>query len=70
MIFDFVCFIDGAPVNRGAEAWQLVKGADGWRILALTLMVSSRAIIPPRTVSAPLIRRQGPDWGKTVSAAA
>lgn len=33
--FDFVFLIDGKPQNRGSEAWQLVKGADGWRIAAI-----------------------------------
>ncbi|NGZ86169.1 nuclear transport factor 2 family protein [Duganella aceris] len=33
--FDFVFLIDGKEQNRGSEAWQLVKGADGWRIAAL-----------------------------------
>lgn len=33
--FDFVFLIDGKEQNRGSEAWQLVKGSDGWRIAAL-----------------------------------
>jgi ketosteroid isomerase-like protein len=32
--FDFI--IDGKVENRGDETWQLVKTADGWRIVALT----------------------------------
>jgi hypothetical protein len=32
--FDFV--IDGKVENRGDETWQLVKTADGWRIVAIT----------------------------------
>jgi hypothetical protein len=34
--FDFVFLINGKAENRGSETWQLVKGADGWRIAALT----------------------------------
>lgn len=34
--FDFVFLIDGKAQNRGSEAWQLVKGSDGWRIAAIT----------------------------------
>lgn len=34
--FDFVFLSDGQETNRGSETWQLVKGADGWRIAALT----------------------------------
>jgi ketosteroid isomerase-like protein len=32
--FDFV--MDGKVENRGDETWQLVKTADGWRIVAIT----------------------------------
>ena len=32
--FDFV--IDDKVENRGDETWQLVKTADGWRIVAIT----------------------------------
>ena len=34
--FDFVFLIDGKAENKGSETWTLVKGADGWRIAALT----------------------------------
>jgi hypothetical protein len=34
--FDFVFLIDGKEANRGSEAWQLVKGSEGWRIAAIT----------------------------------
>jgi hypothetical protein len=34
--FNFVFFIDGHEENRGSEAWQLVKGNEGWRIVAIT----------------------------------
>jgi len=34
--FDYVFMVDGKPNNRGSEAWQLVKGEDGWRIAAIT----------------------------------
>jgi len=34
--FDFVFMIDGKEENRGSEAWQLVKGSEGWRIAAIT----------------------------------
>lgn len=34
--FDFVFYIDGRAQNRGSEAWQLVKGSEGWRIAAIT----------------------------------
>jgi len=34
--FDFVFLIDGKEQNRGSETWQLVKGASGWRIAAIT----------------------------------
>lgn len=34
--FDFVFLIGGKEENRGSETWQLVKGADGWRIAAIT----------------------------------
>lgn len=33
--FDFVFLIDGKPENRGSETWQLVKGFEGWRIVAI-----------------------------------
>jgi hypothetical protein len=34
--FDFVFLIDGKEENHGSETWQLVKGAAGWRIAAIT----------------------------------
>jgi hypothetical protein len=34
--FDFVFLINGKVENRGSETWQLVKGAQGWRIAAIT----------------------------------
>ncbi|MFL6604906.1 MAG: nuclear transport factor 2 family protein [Steroidobacteraceae bacterium] len=34
--FDFVFLIDGKVANHGSETWQLVKGAEGWRIAAIT----------------------------------
>ena len=34
--FDFVFLINGKAENRGSETWQLVKGAEGWRIAAIT----------------------------------
>jgi len=34
--FDFVFLIDGKEQNRGSEAWQLVKGSEGWRIAAIS----------------------------------
>ena len=34
--FDFEFMIDGKLENRGSETWQLVKGAEGWRIAAIT----------------------------------
>jgi len=34
--FDFVFLTDGKAQNRGSETWVLVKGADGWRIAAIT----------------------------------
>ena len=34
--FDFVFLINGKVENRGSETWQLVKGAEGWRIAAIT----------------------------------
>jgi hypothetical protein len=34
--FDFVFFVDGKETNCGSESWVLVKGADGWRIAAIT----------------------------------
>lgn len=34
--FDFVFLTDGKANNSGSETWQLVKGADGWRIAAIT----------------------------------
>ncbi len=34
--FDFVFLIDGKDENHGSETWQLVKGAQGWRIAAIT----------------------------------
>lgn len=33
--FDFDFFIDGKDQNKGSESWQLVKGADGWRIVSI-----------------------------------
>jgi hypothetical protein len=34
--FDFVFLVDGKEQNRGSETWVLVKGAEGWRIAAIT----------------------------------
>ena len=34
--FDFLFLINGKVENRGSETWQLVKGAEGWRIAAIT----------------------------------
>jgi hypothetical protein len=34
--FDFVFLVDGKEQNRGSETWVLVRGADGWRIAAIT----------------------------------
>jgi hypothetical protein len=34
--FDFVFLVDGKAQNRGSEAWQLVKGSEGWRIAAIS----------------------------------
>lgn len=34
--FDFIFLIDGKEQNRGSEAWQLVKGSEGWRIAAIS----------------------------------
>ena len=34
--FNFVFLISGTEENRGSETWQLVKGAEGWRIAAIT----------------------------------
>lgn len=34
--FDFSFKINGKEENRGNETWQLVRGADGWRIAAIT----------------------------------
>ena len=34
--FDFIFLVDGKEENRGSETWVLVKGADGWRIAAIT----------------------------------
>ena len=33
--FDFVFNVDGKANNRGSETWQLVKAADGWRIVSI-----------------------------------
>ncbi len=40
--FDFVFLIDGKEANRGSEAWQLVKGSEGWRIAAITYSSNPR----------------------------
>jgi hypothetical protein len=40
--FDFVFLIDGKEQNRGSEAWQLVKGSEGWRIAAITYSSNPR----------------------------
>jgi hypothetical protein len=34
--FDFIFLVNGKPENHGSETWQFVKGADGWRIAAIT----------------------------------
>jgi hypothetical protein len=34
--FDFAFLINGKEENHGSETWQLVKGAEGWRIAAIT----------------------------------
>ncbi len=33
--FDFSFLIDGKEQNRGSESWQMIKGADGWRIVSI-----------------------------------
>ena len=33
--FEFVFNVDGKANNHGSEAWQLVKAADGWRIVSI-----------------------------------
>lgn len=33
--FDFHFLIDGKEQNRGAENWQLIRTADGWRIVSI-----------------------------------
>lgn len=33
--FDFRFLIDGKEQNRGAESWQLIRTADGWRIVSI-----------------------------------
>lgn len=40
--FDFV--IDGKVENRGDETWQLVKTADGWRIVTITYSSNPGAV--------------------------
>lgn len=34
--FHFEFVMDGKDENRGDETWQLIKTADGWRIVAIT----------------------------------
>ena len=34
--FDYVFLMDGKAQNRGSETWQLVKAAEGWKIVAIT----------------------------------
>lgn len=41
--FDFIFMIDGKDENRGSETWQLVKGTDGWRIVAITYSSDPKA---------------------------
>lgn len=40
---DFVFLADGKEQNRGSESWQLVKGAEGWRIAAITYSSNPRS---------------------------
>ncbi|SEC27317.1 YybH family protein [Terriglobus roseus] len=40
--FDFAFLINGKEQNRGSETWQLVKGANGWRIAAITYSSNPR----------------------------
>jgi len=40
--FDFVFLVDGKEQNRGSETWVLVKGADRWRIAAITYSSSPK----------------------------
>jgi ketosteroid isomerase-like protein len=40
--FDFVFLMDGRAENQGSETWQLVKGADGWRIADVTYSSAPR----------------------------
>lgn len=40
--FDYVFVISGLEPNRGHETWQLVKGADGWRIAAIAYSSTPR----------------------------
>ncbi|MET3667660.1 hypothetical protein [Caulobacter sp. 1776] len=35
LYFDFSFLIDGQEQNRGSESWQLVRGAEGWRIVSI-----------------------------------
>ncbi|MBE1160790.1 nuclear transport factor 2 family protein [Dyella acidiphila] len=41
--FHFDFNVDGKVNNRGDETWQLVKTADGWRIVAITYSVNPGA---------------------------
>jgi hypothetical protein len=41
--FDFVFMIDGKVENHGSETWQLVKGVDEWRIVAITYSSEPKA---------------------------
>ena len=33
--FDFRFLMDGKEQNRGAESWQLIRTAEGWRIVSI-----------------------------------
>ena len=34
--FEYNFYIDGKVTNHGSEAWQVVRGSEGWRIAAIT----------------------------------
>jgi hypothetical protein len=42
--FDYTFFIDGKPQNKGSETWQLIKGEQGWRIVAITYSSNPAAL--------------------------
>jgi ketosteroid isomerase-like protein len=54
--FDFRFLIDGKEQNRGAENWQLIRTADGWRIVSIIFSSTPSSVTANGANSAAAVR--------------